>query len=175
MSRVLSSNAIKAMYSSETEETLITLVTIYDPAGGTTPLLRLCDTFTQEITSLTTDAEKVYGVIGPGGAEYLFLPMEILLPSEAQDGTSGCSIRFNFVTPEAIEIIRSDLTEPTKILLEIVLSSTPSVVEASFPGFYITSASYNADSIQIQLGMINYNTEPFPAYGFTPRYFPGLF
>jgi hypothetical protein len=176
MSRLstLSPAAIRAMFSSETEQAIVTLVTIYDLAGA--PLLRLADNFNKRISE--TDADIIYGVTYLNN-NYMFLPMEISLPSETQDGNSNCSINFNFVTPEAIQIIREQLTGPVKVLLEIALTdgtnANLSGIEATFSGFYITSATYNAESITLNLGMINYNTEPFPAYNFTPRNFPGLF
>lgn len=177
MSRLstLSTAAIKAMFSSETEQAVVMLLTIYG-LDGSTVVIRLADNFNKRISE--TDADIVYGVRSRLN-DYVFLPMEISLPSETQDGSSNCSIRFNFVTPEAIQIIREQLTGPVKILLELVLSDGTSAdldtVEATFSGFYITSASYSAESITLNLGMINYNTEPFPAYNFTPRNFPGLF
>lgn len=177
MSRLstLSAAAIRAMFSSETEQAVVMLLTIYG-LDGTTVVTRLADNFNKRISE--TDAEIVYGVRSRSN-DYVFLPMEISLPSESEDGSSNCSIRFNFVTPEAIQIIREQLTGPVKILLELVLSDGTSAdldnVEATFSGFYITSASYNAQSITLNLGMINYNTEPFPAYNFTPKNFPGLF
>jgi hypothetical protein len=177
MSRLstLSATAIRAMFSSETEQAVAMLLTIYT-TDGTSIAARLCDNFNKRISE--TDSEIVYGVRSRGN-DYVFLPMEISLPSETEDGNSNCSIRFNFVTPEAIQIIREQLTGPTKILLELVLTDGTSndvdIVEATFSGFYITSASYSADGITLNLGMINYNTEPFPAYNFTPKNFPGLF
>jgi hypothetical protein len=177
MSRLstLSATAIRAMFSTETEQAVVMLLTIYT-TDGTSIAARLCDNFNKRISE--TDAEIVYGVRSRGN-DYVFLPMEISLPSETEDGNSNCSIRFNFVTPEAIQIIREQLTGPTKILLELVLTDGTSAdvdtVEATFSGFYITSASYSADGITLNLGMINYNTEPFPAYNFTPKNFPGLF
>ena len=177
MSRLstLSATAIKAMFSSETEQAVVMLLTIYG-LDGTTVVIRLADNFNKRISE--TDADIVYGVRSRLN-DYVFLPMEISLPSETEDGNSNCSIRFNFVTPEAIQIIREQLTGPVKVLLELVLTDGTSAdldtVEATFSGFYITSASYNAESITLTLGMINYNTEPFPAYNFTPRNFPGLF
>ena len=176
MSRLstLSAAAIRAMFSSETEQAIVMLVTIYDLAGA--PLLRLSDNFNKRISE--TDADIVYGVRCLGN-NFMFLPMEISLPSETDDGNSNCSIRFNFVTPEAIQIIREQLTGPVKVLLELALTDGTSAdlagIEATFSGFYITSANYNAESITLNLGMINYNTEPFPAYNFTPKNFPGLF
>jgi len=177
MSRLstLSAAAIRAMFSSETEQAVVMLLTIYN-TSGTSVVARLADNFNKRISE--TEDEIVYGVRSRGN-DYVFLPMQISLPSEADDGSSNCSIQFNFVTTEAIQIIREQLTGPTKILLELVLtdgtSSDVDTVEATFSGFYITSAAYNANSITLTLGMINYNTEPFPAYGFTPKNFPGLF
>jgi len=177
MSRLstLSATAIRAMFSSETEQAVVMLLTIYG-LDGTSVVIRLADNFNKRISE--TETEIVYGVRSRGN-DYVFLPMEISLPSETEDGNSNCNIRFNFVTPEAIQIIREQLTGPVKVLLELVLTDGTNAdlntVEATFSGFYITSASYNAESITLTLGMINYNTEPFPAYNFTPRNFPGLF
>jgi hypothetical protein len=118
----------------------------------------------------------------------MFLPMNISLPSDQEAGADKCSITLNYVTPEAIQLIRTQLTAPTKILIELVMTKTPSYndgqtvespdldnIEASFPSFYITSATYSAESISFELNMISYNREPFPAYNFVPSYFPGLF
>lgn len=175
MSRLssLSPQAIKAMFSSETDEQLITLLTIQDPAQPNIPV-RLADSFTQRITGLTTDDEVIYGVVSRG-LNYLFLPMEITLPSEEDAGVGRCNIVFNFVTPEAIKLVRENLLNPTRVTLELILASSPNTVEAIFSGFYIVSASYNAQSITLELDMIDYSREPFPCYNFTPNYFPGLF
>ena len=63
MSRLnsLSTAAIKAMYSSETEESLIMLLTISDPDPALTPL-RLADGFTGRLEALTTDQDIIYGL-----------------------------------------------------------------------------------------------------------------
>jgi hypothetical protein len=101
--------------------------------------------------------------------------MEITLPSEEDAGVGRCSVVFNFVTPDAIKLIRENLLNPTRITLELVLASSPDTIEAVFSGFYIVSANYNAQSITLNLDMIDYSREPFPCYNFTPNYFPGLF
>jgi len=175
MSRLtkLSPEAIKAMFSSETDEQLITLLTIQDPSQPNTPV-RLADSFTQRITGLTTDDEVVYGVVSRG-QNYIFLPLEITLPSEEDAGVGRCSITLNYVTPEAIQLVREHLTNPTQINLELILASNPNYVEASFPGFFVIGANYNSQSIVLTLDMIDYTREPFPCYNFTPNYFPGLF
>lgn len=169
----LSPQAIKAMFSTETDEQLITLLTIQNPANPNTPV-RLADSYTGRLANLTTDEEVVYGVTSRGN-DYLFLPLEISLPSEEDAGVGRCNITLNYVTKEAIQLVRTQLTNPTQVTIELILASAPNAVEASFPGFYITAATYNAQSISLQLDMIDYSREPFPCYNFTPNYFPGLF
>ena len=175
MSRLasLSPEAIKAMFAPETDATLIMLVTIYDPASPTGEVaLRLADNYLTRISE--SDAEVVYGVVS-GGQSYVFVPMEVSLPTEQTDGSSSCSVTINYVTPEAVQLIRTQLTGPTRIKLDLVLSTSPNTVEASYVGLWITSATYSAESIRFELNPINFNTEPFPAHNFTPNYFPGLF
>lgn len=180
MSRLsrLSPAAIKAMFSSETEDQLIMLLTVYDPNGSydpaaTTTRIRLSDNYTQRL-STTTDDEVIYGVVSNSN-EYMFIPMTLNLPNEQDSGPGDCSITLNFVTPEIIAVIRDHLRIRTKVLIELVLSSNLNYIEASLQDYYITSATYNAESVVLNLGMVSYNTEPFPTFSFTPSYFPGLF
>lgn len=176
MSRLstLSASAIKAMFSSESEESLITLLTIYNPAIESQVAFRFADGYTTRLTSLTTDEEVIYGVTS-NSEDYAFLPMQIGLPTEQDTGVGTCSITLQYVTSEAIELIRTQMTKPTKVSISLILSGTPDTVEAVFPGFYITSVTYNADAITFDLTMINLAREPFPCYNFIPSYFPGLF
>lgn len=176
MSRLstLSAAAIRAMFSSETDENIIMLITIYDPDSESTAAFRLADSYTQRLTSLTTDAEVIYGVPSRGN-DFVFLPMTVGLPAEQDTGVGTCNLTLQYVTREAIQLIRTELTKPTLVKIELVLSGSPNTVEAVFPGFYITGATYNADSINFELTMINLAREPFPCYNFIPSYFPGLF
>ena len=176
MSRLstLSAAAIRAMFSSETDENLIMLLTIYDPDAPSTPIFRLADGYVGRLENLTTDDEVVYGVASRGN-DYVFLPMQVELPGEQDTGVGQCRISLQYVTREAIELVRVQLTQPTRVKIELVLSSTPDAVEASFPDFYITSATYNSDTVSFDLTMINLAREPFPCYNFIPTYFPGLF
>jgi hypothetical protein len=101
--------------------------------------------------------------------------MTLQLPAEQDTGVGTCSLTLQYVTRETIELIRTELTKPVRVGIELVLSGTPSTVEASFPGFYITSATYSAETVTFDLTMVNLAREPFPCYNFIPSYFPGLF
>lgn len=169
----MSASALRAMYSQETDDNLIMLVTIADPADPLDPIL-LADNFTERLTTYTTDSEIVYGVKSQG-KEYVFLPLSISLPQEIDTGVGQCTIEINYVTSEIIELIRAKLVRPASVQLDLVLASTPDVIEASFSGFSITSATYSASRVSLELTMVSLAREPFPCYTFTPSNFPGLF
>ena len=173
MSRLttMSPEAIRAIFSPEADSDLLFLLTVYDPADGTTVVTRLADGFTKRISE--TDNEVVYGVTSRS-QDFIFLPMEISLPTEEEAQAPRCSIILRDVTKYVIPIVRT-IVGPPKVKMELVLSKTPDIVEATFNGFYISSFTYNADSVTGDLSMIDYEREPFPMHSFTPAYFPGMF
>ena len=173
MSRLtsMSADAIKAVFSSETDSDLIFLLTIYDPLQTNTAIARIADSFTQRITE--TDDDVLYGVVS-NGENYVFLPMDISLPSEEEAQAPKCSLVIRDVTRYIVPLMR-ELAGPPKVKMELVLSKTPNRVEASFSGFYINNITYNSDQVTADLCMIDYEREPFPMHSFSPAYFPGLF
>lgn len=173
MSRLtsMSANAIRAVFSPDSDSDLIVLVTIYDPVTPTTVLARICDGYTQRISE--TADEVVYGVVS-NGENFTFLPVQITLPSEEEAQAPRCSLTINDVTRYLTPIIRS-LQGPPRVKLELVLSKTPDVVEVSFDYFYISNITYNRDTVNCELTMLNLEREPFPLHSFNPPHFPGLF
>lgn len=184
MSRLssMSPAALKAVFSPESDENLIMLITIYNPENESQVLYRLADGFVDDPAnpgkalrlSTTTDTQVVYGVVS-GGHEYTFLPIEVTLPNEDESQAPRCSLTMHDVTQYLVPFIRTQLTGPAKVDLNLVLSSTPNVIEAAFSGFLITNVSYNASTVTAELTMVNYDREPFPQHSFSPLYFPGLF
>ena len=111
MSRLtsMSPDAIKAIFSPESDSDLLFLLTIYDPADGTTVVTRLCDGFTQRISE--TADEVVYGVVSRS-QDFMFLPMEISLPTEEEAQAPRCSIVLRDVTKYVIPIVRTIVGPP---------------------------------------------------------------
>lgn len=173
MSRLstMSPEAIRSVFSPEADADLLMLLTIYDPNNSTTVVARLADGFTQRVSE--TDDDVVYGVVS-NSQTFIFLPMEITLPTEHEANAPSCSITMHDVTRYIMPLIRQ-LNGPPMVKLDLVLSKTPNVVEASFSEFYLNGITYSAESISAQLTMINYAVEPFPAHSFTPALFPGMF
>lgn len=179
MSRLstMSQAAIAALFKPDSSQTLITLLTIYDPANEANVIVRLADNYTQRLSDLATDTEISYGVRRSESGvsvDYLFIPMQITLPSEEQNTAPRCSIVLNDVTRYVTPIIRT-ITAPPKVKLELVLNTSVSTTELSFDKLYISNFSYDANQVTAELSMIDYAVEPFPAYNFTPKQFPGLF
>ena len=171
MSRLatLSPAALRAMFSPDADDTLITLLT-FSGTGIVTPI-RLADGYTQRISE--TADEVVYGVRSRA-QDYIFLPLQITLPTEEQAAAPRCQISIADVTRQLIPVIRQ-ISAPPSVLLELVLASTPATVEASFSGLKLGAITYNADTITGELTVESLAAEPFPQHAFTPSYFPGLF
>lgn len=173
MSRLttLSAEALRTIFSPEADADLMFLLTIYSPEDDTTPVLRLADGFTQRLSE--TADEIVYGVRSRS-EDFIFLPMEISLPSEEENQAPRSSLVMHDVTQYVVPLIRT-IKGPPRIKMELVLTKTPDIVEASFSDFYINGFTYNSGQVSAELAMVDYDREPFPVHSFTPRHFPGLF
>jgi hypothetical protein len=172
MSRLttMSPDAIKAVFSADSDSDLITLLTFYDPDTNL-PSVRLCDNYLTRISETADDV--TYGVTSRTN-NFIFLPLQITLPQEDEAQAPRVTIVINDVTRYITPIIRS-LSKPPKVLIELVLSKSPDTVEVSFSGFYVSSFTYNANQVSAELSMVDYEREPFPMHTFSPKYFPGLF
>lgn len=166
----MSAEAIRAIFSPEADTDILMLLTIY-AEDGVTPSVRLADGFTQRLSE--TADEVTYGVVS-NSQQYIFIPMEITMPSEEESQAPRCSIVIQDVTRHLIPVIRT-ITYPPRVKLDIILSKSPDNIEVSFNDFYINNFTYNATQVTADLSMVDYEREGFPAHSFTPAYFPGLF
>ena len=205
MSRLstLSPAALRAMFSQDSDATLISLLTLTG-AGIATPV-RLSDGYTHRFewlsesamkwTNLDTGASSAYiylsadaatkdavnsdpanpcyGVIS-AGVPYIFIPFNLTLPTEEQASAPRCNVTIHDATRLMTPVIRQISVAPT-VGIKLVLSKTPDITEATFPGFKMGAITYNSDTIAAELTVESLAIEPFPAHVFTPSYFPGLF
>lgn len=186
MSRSLSPQALKAIFAQETDDTIISLFTLYEGENPDDNSIRICDGYTRRVVDSGNDL--VYGVIKNDSnavqRTFWFLPVNVTLPDDTDGVAAKASLSIYDVTYHLIPTIRS-LNSPPKVYIELMLASylDPSHAnyninaqpEAIFTGLYISNFTYNANVVQADLSMINYANEPFPAHAFIPKYFPGLF
>ncbi len=171
MSRTLSTAARAALFAQESDNTLVTLLTF--TGTGISPPIRLCDNFDHRISAGINDEEIVYGITSRSN-NYIYLPFQITLPSEEAQSVPRAQLRIDDVTRYLIPTIRS-ISSPPSLLIELVLKTTPDVVEASFSGLQLGSIGYDANTVTADLSLPSLTLEPFPAGTFTPSYFPGMF
>lgn len=170
MSRLttLSPEALKMMFSVETNDTLVILLT-FSGANIAEPQ-RICDNYTQRISETAEDV--LYGVVSRSN-NFIFLPFELSLPSE-NDSIPKCNLTIHDVTKRLLPIVRQ-LDGPPTVKIELVLKSSPDVVEIDFGSFILNNISYNSATITGELLIESLVIEPIPAHTFTPTYFQGLF
>lgn len=169
MSRLnsLSPAAIQAFFGVESSEEIIILLTFKTPSGEH----RIADGFTQRLSE--TEDDILYGVVSRGES-FIFLPFQLTFPGESPDEDAACQVTLYDVTSRLLPLFR-ELTEPPEVVLEIVLASSPDVVEVYFGTFYFTGIDYNAERITGSLDVDRLSNEPFPRDLFLPSTFPGLF
>ena len=157
MSRDTSLLLKEAVASQETGEVFLLLLTINH------------NTLSEPIR-LVSDTKDVVS----RGNTYIAYPMGIILPDDTDSGGPQVSIVIDNVDRSIIQTVRT-LTTPPSVSIEVVLASTPDVVEAAFYNFIFRNITANALTVSGTLSIDNFSGEPFPGDTLTPGKFPGLF
>ncbi len=158
----------EAVYQPETGEVFVLLLTINhddldDPIRISTDNK---DVFTIEGEEIRGTASQTH--------EFLFLPMDIILPDDSEETISSAKISIDNVSRDVLLSIRGLDSAPT-ISMQIVLASTPDVIEAEFNNFELKDVTADALVITGTLSLGNFLSEPFPGGSMLPSNFPGLF
>lgn len=155
--RQVSPTFLRAALARETGEAAVVLVTITH-ASLTAPI-RVAG-YDVDVTSR--------------GETFVAMPFSISLPTDTEDAAPRAKVGLDNVSREIVIAVRNATGAPPSVTLEVVLASTPDVVEASFPGFALRSVTYNALTVEGELTLEGLATEPFPKDRFTPGNFPGV-
>ena len=108
------------------------------------------------------------------GNLYHKCPFAVKLPLHSEDGPPGAQLRAPNVSQDLVAILR-EIDSPASIKFEIVLASDPNFIEIEYGIMQITFVRITEALIAATVGLDDLRTEPFPAHGFVPTYFPGLF
>lgn len=163
----LSSPAKAGMFSQETEEVMICLLTITHPFLGEP--FRLSSDPTVRIS----DDPLHYATVSRGN-NYLFMPFTFQRPEASQDAPGTAVLTVANIDRELVPLVRS-IPESTRMTIELVLASSPDIVEAALFDLEILHTRYDAETVDLTLGYQSLASEPFPWLSFTPNHFPGLF
>jgi hypothetical protein len=165
--RILSLNFRKAMFSQESGEVPIYLLTITHPSL-TSPIL-----LTTDPTARITTDPLVYGTVSRG-TTFLYAGVDVTIPDEQDKSPPASKLMIANVTRNLIPLARSVSTPPS-VKIEAVLASAPDTVEMTSPALDMSNLIYDANQLVFDLTMDALVTEPYPSGNFSPAYFPGLF
>jgi len=179
VSRALSARAMRAFFSPDCEENVITLLKIYG-ANMAEPIY-LADGYTKRLDALTTDDEVVYGVTSQG-IDHIFIPFSFTMPNDEEAAGPRSELTIHNATQLITPLIRS-LDSPPTVRIQVVLQGTSaatndatvSLPEISIDGMTLNGISYTRDAVTGYLSVESLAAEPFPCHSMTPSHCPGLF
>lgn len=152
----ISNQARSAMFSEETSDGLLVLLTITHP----------------NISPIRVVNDKVN--ISSRGNEFIAFPFEIILPTSSPDSPPKSQLTIGNVSREISQIIRTISSAPT-VLIEVVRINNFDSLEVSFPAFKLKNIRFDVAQVQGDLVSEDLQIEPYPSLTFSPAHFPGLF
>ena len=165
--RTVSLEFLNAAYAQETDEVIICLLT-FDHEDLDEPIYLSSDP-----TERISDNPLIYATNSRSN-QYLYLPFEFTLPDDKEDSPPRVQITLDNTDRQLVALLRSFSSPPT-VKLELVLASSPDVVELELPVLKLSNVQITERNISAELVADNLINEPYPGRSFTPGAFPGLF
>jgi hypothetical protein len=167
MSRTLSLNLREAMFSQESSEVPIFLITITHPS--------LDDPIHLSTDPTTRLSEDPLVYCTPSrGTDFIFAGVAITIPNEEDRSPPSSKLIIQNIDRELIPLARS-ISSPASAQIEVVLGSDPDTVEISLAAMDMVNLIYNQETLTWDLIIDSMVTEPYPSGKFTPASFSGLF
>lgn len=158
MPRALSAPALQAILAQNTGEVFLILLTLNHATFATA--IRVCSDAVDQVSR---------------GSTYQHFPFDVTMPSEDDAGPPRVILRIDGVDRRIIEEVRRVSGDPISVVLEVVLASTPDVIEAGPFTFSLRDVTYSALVVEGSLAFDDILNEPYPGISFTPTVAPGLF
>lgn len=160
MARPLSDVARRAIFAGQTGEVFLILLTIAHP------------TLPQPLR-VTSDGRDTVS----RGERFQRFPFEITMPESTDAAPPTVALRICNVDRRITEAVRVAVGEgtPIAVRMEVVLASSPDVVECGPFDFKLREVTYDAIVVEGSLRMEDLLNDRFPVLEFTPASHPGLF
>jgi hypothetical protein len=108
------------------------------------------------------------------GVTFEPFPFSVLLPADDSDSLPQVTLTLSNVDQRLTEYVRGLPVAPY-VVVELVTSSYPDVIEKSLSFLKLVSVTYDAMTITGKLDVDNFLAQKFPAESYTPPQFPALF
>jgi hypothetical protein len=155
--RSLSSDTLRAILSSETDEVFLVLITISHEE--LTDDIRVCS----NSTNITSRSNTYYAY-----------PFDLQLPSDEDLSPPRAQIIIDNISKEISDAVRV-ISSPATFTMEIIRAADPDVVEASWQDFKLHNVKGDAFQLSGDLTLEDVIQEPYPGDTFSPSRFRGLF
>ena len=163
MPRSTSTTLRSAVFSQETSEIFLLLLTIQHVDIGTPDTLYFVNNY-ENIDSTASGSLETYTAY----------PFAIDLPSDFEDQLPEVKLMIDNVDRSIVETIRT-LSSPPTISLSVVLADSPDTVEAGPFEMTLRGTEWNYLTVTGSLQPEDILNEPYPGDAYTPQNFPGLF
>lgn len=165
--RILSLNFREALFSQESGEVPIFLLTI------THPDLDVPIYLSTDPTERFSETPLMYRTQSRG-IDFLYAGIDVTIPDEQDKSPPTSKLTIANVTRDIIPLARS-INSPASVKIEAVLASALDDVEMTWPALDMSNLQYDANQLAFDLTMDALLTEPYPGGSFNAAYFPGLF
>lgn len=106
--------------------------------------------------------------------EFLSCPFRFSFPDQSDEGDVQARLEIDNVDRRITKAVRNATGTPV-VTTQLVLGSTPDTIEAEFPDFELTNASYDKLIVEGTLTVESLVSLPYPAHTFDPSKFVNLF
>jgi len=165
--RILSLNFRKALFSQESGEVPIFLLTITH-ASLAVPIY-----LTTDPTERYQDSPPLYRTVSRS-IDFIYAGVDVTIPNEEDKVPPTSKLTVANVTRDLIPLARS-VNSPPSVKIEAVLASDLDTVEMTWPALDMSNLQYDANQLVFDLTMDSLVSEPFPSGTFSPASFPGLY
>ena len=167
----MSPKAVAATLVQETSEREVCLLTITHPAWSDP--IRL-STDATEFLRFADDGSPMYGTVSRGET-FEFVPVAPILPDSHDETPPQGRVSIDNVSQLVAPYLRMVDDTPPRVTVEVVLASSPDIVDQVWPEMELTQATVDASRAEVTLGMDIGSNEAMPWLRFIPAYFPNLF
>jgi hypothetical protein len=151
---------VKAARQQETDEVAVVLLTIEHPQLN--PAARICS----DAVDLVSRGETFKGGI----------PFEYAFPDEDPERQVSVRLSIDILDQKLVEMIRTIPPDPRPtVTMELVMASTPDIVEAGPYIFELVAADWDITAAEFEIGFEDLLNEMCPHHRFLPSTHPGLF
>jgi hypothetical protein len=163
MSRSLSNTALADLFKQESEKVWLFLLRLSHATLGA------------DINVVNNTEDITSAALSGGSVTFTAFPFAISLPAETEDEILGSArLVIDNVDRSVVNAIRS-ISSPPTITLAIVLSDDPDNAEIGPINFTLQNVSYNALTVEGNIGLPDLLNASFPRESFNPNTTPGLF